>query len=40
MTDANSNLTLAAKLGEEGSELARWPPSCKAGEDEKESAIS
>jgi hypothetical protein len=27
MTEANSTLTLAAKLGEGGRELARWQPS-------------
>jgi len=31
MTEANSTLILAAKLGKERKELARWPPSRKAG---------
>jgi len=31
MTEENSTLTLAAKLGEGARELARWSPSSKAG---------
>jgi hypothetical protein len=31
MTEANSTLTLAAKLGEGRCELAGYPPSSKAG---------